>query len=145
VAVGYAAAETTAPDSGPVGVVIGLALGCFLFLVSYYAGSAVLLSSAGAREILKEDAPQLYNVVEEMVIASGLGALPKIYIMESRVANAFATGRDPKTSAVAVTEGLLGICTRDELQGVIAHEIAHIKNRDILFMTLLAVMAGPSP
>ncbi len=142
VAVGYTAAETTIPDSGPVGVVIGLTLGCILFLISYYSGSAVLLSSAGAREIAKEDAPQLYNVVEEMVIASGLGAQPKIYVIESRAANAFATGRDPGTSAVAVTEGLLTICKRDELQAVIAHEIAHIKNRDILFMTLLAVMAG---
>jgi len=113
-----------------------------MFLVSFYSGGAVLLAAAGAHEVSREDAPQLHNIVEEMVIASGLGKAPKLYVIESNAANAFATGRSPEVAAVAVTEGLLNMLNRDELQAVVAHEIAHVKNRDILFMTLLLVMAG---
>lgn len=142
VAVGYFAQEIWYPTSGPEGAAFALCLGLFMFLVSYYWGDVVLLSTVGARAIEEKDAPQLYNVIEEMVIASGLSAIPKIYIIESPAANAFATGRTPEVSAIAVTEGLLRICNRDELQAVIAHEIAHIKNRDILFMTLLSNMVG---
>jgi heat shock protein HtpX len=142
VAIGYFAQEIMYPGSGHEGAIYALVTGSFLFLISYYTGGAILLSSIGAREIEKKDAPKLYNVVEEMVIASGLGAMPKIYVIESSAPNAFATGRAPHVSAVAVTEGLLNICSRDELQAVVAHEIAHIKNRDILFMTLLSVMVG---
>ncbi|OGQ83525.1 MAG: hypothetical protein A2289_19330 [Deltaproteobacteria bacterium RIFOXYA12_FULL_58_15] len=143
-AVGWAAGEVMEPgtNAGMMGIVLALIVGVVLFFVSFFSGSSVLLMSAGAKEIEKKDAPQLYNIVEEMVIASGLGSTPKIYVMESNAANAFATGRKPELSAVAVTEGLLNMLSRDELQAVIAHEIAHVKNRDILFMTLLSVMAG---
>lgn len=140
--VGYFAQEMEAPDSGHVGAVFALGLGLFMFIISYAWGGEILLSTVGAREIEKKDAPQLYNVVEEMVIASGLGIIPKVYVIDSPVSNAFATGRAPEVSAIAVTEGLLRICNRDELQAVISHEIAHIKNRDILFMTLLSIMVG---
>jgi len=142
VAVGYFAQEVRLPGSGHVGVMFAMGLGLFMFLISYYWGGEILLSTVGAREIEKKDAPRLYNVVEEMVIASGLGIIPKVYVIDSPASNAFATGRAPEVSAIAVTEGLLRICNRDELQAVIGHEIAHIKNRDILFMTLLSVMVG---
>ena len=142
VTIGYFTQEIMHPGFGHEGAIYALVIGSFLFLVSYYTGDTILLSSVGAHEIEKKDAPQLHNVVEEMVIASGLGAMPKIYVIESTSSNAFATGRAPAVSAVAVTEGLLSMCSRDELQAVIAHEIAHIKNRDILFMTLLSVMVG---
>ena len=142
VMVGAVAGELLQPGMAPIGIVGALILSSGLFLVSFYSGDSLLLRAAGANPIEKEDAPQLYNVVEEMVIASALGSMPNIYVIESPAANAFATGRKPEVSSVAVTEGLLNILDRDELQAVIAHEVAHIKNRDILYMTLLAVMAG---
>ncbi|MBI3179606.1 MAG: M48 family metallopeptidase [Deltaproteobacteria bacterium] len=141
-AVGFTASEMYQPGSGPAGVAIAGAVALVLFVISYFSGSSILLSAAGAHEVSKEDAPQLYNVVDEMVIASRLGAMPKLYVIESNAANAFATGRNPQVAAVVVTEGLLNVLNRDELQAVIGHEIAHVKHRDILFMTLLAVMAG---
>ena len=140
--VGYAAGEVIEPGLGVFGLGLATILAIGLGVFSYFAGSATLLAASGAREVGKEDAPQLVNVLEEMVIAAGLSATPKLYIMDSPVANAMATGRDPKHSAVAVTEGLLARLNRDELQAVIAHEVAHVYNRDILFMTLLSVMAG---
>ena len=141
-AVGWVAAEMLQRGAGPGGIAIAIVIGFFMFLVSFYSGGSVLLTAAGAHEVSKADAPQLFNVVEEMVIASGIGSMPKVYVIESNAANAFATGRSPEVAAVAVTEGLLNMLSRDELQAVIAHEMAHVKNRDILFMTLLMVMAG---
>src|SRR5947208_8140116 len=95
----------------------------------------------GARQTVKADQPQLFNVVEEMAIASGL-PMPAIYLIEDTAPNAFATGRDPRHAAVAVTRGMLKKLNRSELQGVIAHELAHVRNRDILLSMLLAVMVG---
>ena len=95
-----------------------------------------------ARKIEKKDHPTLFNVVEEMTIASGLPRVPDVYIIDDPSPNAFATGRDPQTSVVAVTSGLLEVLDRDELQGVVAHEIGHIRNRDILYMTMVGVMLG---
>ncbi len=86
--------------------------------------------------------PQLFNVVEEMKIAAGLPKMPKIYIINDPAPNAFATGRSPETASVAVTAGLLARLNRDELQGVIGHEISHIVNRDILFITVAGIMLG---
>lgn len=140
--VGYAAGEIIEPGLGGVGLGLAAVLALGLGVFSYFAGAATLLAASGAREVGKENAPQLVNVLEEMVIASGLGATPRLYIIDSAVPNAMATGRDPKHAAVAVTEGLLARLNRDELQAVIAHEVAHVYNRDILFMTLLSVMAG---
>ncbi len=141
-ATGFGAFELMAPGAGGIGIGVALCLGVGMFLVSFYAGNSVLLAAAGAHELNRDAAPQLYNIVEEMVIASGLGQMPKLYLIESNAANAFATGRNPEVAAVAVTEGLLNLLNRDQLQAVIAHELAHVKNRDILYMTLLAVMAG---
>ena len=101
-----------------------------------------LLATSGARRIEKKDHPVLWNVVEEMKIASGLEHMPAVHIIDSDAANAFATGRSPERSAVAVTSGLLERLSRDELQGVIAHELAHINNRDVLYLTVASIMMG---
>jgi heat shock protein HtpX len=111
-------------------------------VVSYYSGSAILLQMSNARKIEHNDHPRLYNVVEEMTIAAGLPRRPDVYIIDENAMNAFATGRDPEHAAVAITKGLLQRLNRDELQGVIAHEIGHIRNRDILFGTVAGIMVG---
>ncbi len=113
-----------------------------LSLLAVYGGDRLVLRSAHALPIEKRDSPRLWNVVEEMTIASGLGQPPRVYIVEDHAPNAFAVGRSPEKSAVAVTSGLLRLMNRDELQGVIAHEIAHIRNLDIRFMTMAAVLVG---
>lgn len=127
---------------GSVGLLFALALWFFLTLISYFQGDRIVLAVSRARRIGKEDHPTLYNVVEEMTIASGLGTLPAIYIIDDPSPNAFAAGRNPEHAVVAVTSGLLMMLSRDELQGVIAHELGHIRNRDVLYMTMLAVMLG---
>lgn len=142
VAVGYALAEYAAPGAGPFGVVLALIVWAVQALVSYYAGGKIVLSMSGARKIEKQDHPVLFNVVEEMCVASGNPKVPDIYIIDDDALNAFATGRDAEHSAVAVTAGLLKELDRDELQGVIAHEISHVRNRDVLYMTMLGVMMG---
>jgi heat shock protein HtpX len=113
-----------------------------LWLTAAAQGDAILLSASGAREIKKQDAPQLWNVVEEMTIAAGLRHMPRVYIIDDPAPNAFAAGYGPEKAAVAVTAGLLRELNRDELQGVIGHEIGHIRNLDIRFMTLAGVMVG---
>ncbi len=138
---GYGIGLFLFPDQPWVGLIIGVALWGFLWLIAVSGGSQILLSSTGARKISHEDNPRLDNVVEEITIASGLPAKPRVYIMDSNIPNAFAVG-SPKKSAVAVTTGLLTRLNRDELQGVIAHEIGHISNQDTRFMTLAGVMVG---
>lgn len=128
--------------SGIDGVIIALIIWIIMALVSYYNGAKILLSASHAKKVSKDVHPQLYNIVEEMKIASGLPAMPEIYIINEEAPNAFAAGRSPKHAVVAVTAGLLARMNRDELQGVIAHEMAHIYNRDIRFMTLAGVMLG---
>jgi heat shock protein HtpX len=123
------------------GISIAGVLWFFLTFVALIEGKNILLAFSGAKEVQSEDAPQLYNIVEEMKIASGLPTLPKIYIIESKAPNAFAVG-SPDNCAVAITSGLLAVLTRDELQGVIAHEIGHIKNQDTKFLTITGVMLG---
>ncbi len=112
-----------------------------LTLASYFGGSSALLGMSGAKEIKHADDPQLFNVVEEMCIAGGM-PLPKIYLINDTAMNAFATGRNPKHAAVAITLGLRQKLNRDELQGVMAHELSHVRNYDILYATLMAVMVG---
>lgn len=124
------------------GVIIALLIWMILSLISYFNGSKILLSASHAKKVTPDVHPQLFNIVEEIKIASGLPAMPEIYIINEEAPNAFAAGRDPKHAVVAVTAGLLSRLNRDELQGVIAHEMAHIYNRDIRFMTLAGVMLG---
>ncbi len=108
---------------------------------SYYGGASAILAMSRARRIEKKDDPQLFNVVEEMAIAAGV-PIPKVYLIDDSAPNAFATGRDPQHGVVAVTTGLRQKLTRDELQGVIAHEMSHIRNYDILFAVLMATLVG---
>jgi heat shock protein HtpX len=133
-------------DRARWGFTITVALGAagvafLLTLLSYYKGGGMLLAMSNAREIGKGDDPQLFNVVEELCLAAGL-PMPRICLIDDKAMNAFATGRDPKHAAVAITTGLREKLTRDELQGVLGHELCHVRHRDILFATLIAVMVG---
>lgn len=130
-----------AEGGGLTGIVIGFTVALIMSLVSFFSGDQVILSSVGAYKATRERHSQLINVVEELTMASGL-PMPKVYIVPDPSPNAFAAGRDPEHSIVAVNEGLLRILNREELQGVIAHELSHIQNRDILYATIVAVMLG---
>ena len=115
---------------------------CIVYsLISYYSSAKIALSLARAKEIQKSDNPELWNIVENLSITAGL-PMPKLYITPEMQINAFATGRDPKHAAVAVTTGSLQRLNKTELQGVIAHELSHVGNRDILVSTVAAVLAG---
>ena len=127
---------------GPLGAMVAFVIWFIQMLFAYYSGGQMLLSVSNAIKIEKADHPQLYNIVEEMRIASRLPAMPEIYVIDDPSMNAFATGRSPEHSAVAVTRGLLNTMNRDQIQGVIAHEISHITHRDTLYMTMLAVSLG---
>ena len=129
------------PRAGLVPTLVGLGIGVLLAFFSYQAGAGAILAMSGAKPIKTEDDPQLYNVVEELSIAAGL-PLPRIYLIDDTAMNAFATGRGPRNAVVAITKGLRERLTRDELQGVLAHEMSHVRNYDIRFAMLLAVMVG---
>ncbi len=128
-------------EGGIFGLIIAASIWLILTLISFSSGDQILLASSRAKAVTHDDHPQLFNIVEEMSIASGL-PMPKVYIIADPAPNAFATGRKPETASVAVTAGLLGRLNRDELQGVIAHEMSHILHRDILFVTLAGIMLG---
>ena len=128
--------------SGLFGLIIALVIWAVMNLIAYFQGGALILSLSRARKIGPDDYPRLWNVVEEMKIASGLEKMPEVYIIDDPAINAFATGRSPKHAAVTVTSGLLQKMNRDELQGVVAHEMSHIQNRDVLLMTLCSVLLG---
>ncbi|MHC4133371.1 MAG: M48 family metallopeptidase [Planctomycetota bacterium] len=123
------------------GMAVALVVGIVLTLVAWKQGSSIVLKAVGAREIAKREDPELVNVVEEMCIASGLPR-PKIHLIDSSATNAFASGMKPEESVVAITRGLREQLSRDELQGVIAHELAHIGNLDSRVMVLMAVIVG---
>jgi len=108
---------------------------------SYWFSDKIALSMTGAQPVDREYAPELHGIVEKLAKTAGL-PMPRIYITPSPQPNAFATGRNPQHAAVAVTQGLLNILNTEELEGVLAHELAHIKNRDVLISTVAAVMAG---
>jgi len=110
-------------------------------LISYYSSATIALKLARAKEIQKSDNPMLYNIVENLCIADGL-PMPKLYITPEMQINAFATGRNEKTACVAVTAGALAKLDKNELTGVLAHELSHVKNRDILVSTVAAILAG---
>jgi heat shock protein HtpX len=129
-------------SGGIFGVIIAFVVWGILTLVSVTAGSSIMLSASNAKPITPDIHPQLYNVVEEMRIAAGLTNMPKIYIINTDAPNAFATGISPEKASIAVTAGLLARLNRDELQGVVAHEMSHIFNRDVRFMTIAGVMMG---
>ena len=132
--------------AGPDGLVLGIGVALVVWGMQmgiYFAGAeALLLHGTFARELKREDSPQLFNIVEEMQLASGLPFVPRLHLIDDPAPNAFAVGSRPANSAICVTTGLLQQLNRDELQGVIAHEMSHLKNRDVNFMTLAAVLLG---
>lgn len=123
-----------------------VAFGFFIFslvmnFVSYWFSDKIVLSMYKAQEVSSEQAPALHKIVYKLCERSGL-PIPKIYIIPTQTPNAFATGRNPEHAAVAVTEGIMKILNEDELEGVLAHELSHVKNRDILIQTIVASIAG---
>jgi heat shock protein HtpX len=138
-AIGYG---TTGAVSGAVGVTTGaIVLAMLLSVGSFFAGDKLVLATSRAREVSQQSAPQLMNVVQEMALAAGT-PMPKVYIIDDTAPNAFATGRDPDHASVAITTGLLQKLDREELQGVIGHELSHVRNFDIRFALLVAVLVG---
>lgn len=129
-------------ESAIGGAAVALVLWFILWIVAATSGDKILLSLSGAQEVQKSDHPVLFNVVEEMTIAAQLPQRPRVYVVDDPSPNAFATGHSPESSAVTVTTGLLRILDRDELQGVIAHEIGHVKNRDVKLMSTAGIMVG---
>jgi len=126
---------------GPHGLVIAVIIAVAMTFGSYYASDKIVLAISRAKPVKKEDYPYLYNVVEGLAIAAGLPK-PRCYIIDDTAPNAFASGRNPKNSVIVVTKGLLEKLNRAELEGVIAHEMSHIKNYDVLVQTLAVVMVG---
>jgi heat shock protein HtpX len=139
-AIGYATVGGSSGGIGLLGVfgVVAIAWS----VIGYYSGDKMVLAVSGAHKVTHAEAPQLYNVVEEMTIAAGLPQVPAVYILDEASPNALATGRDPQHASIAVTRGLLERLDREELQGVIAHEMSHIRNYDIRFETLVGILVG---
>jgi len=125
----------------PAIVYAGVVFALVMNVGSYWWSDKLVVAMTGAKPIKKEDNPDLWNVVENLAITAGL-PMPKVYIVNDPSPNAFATGRNPENSVVAVTTGLLGILNRTELEGVVAHELSHIGNRDMLVSTVAVVLAG---
>lgn len=126
---------------GSTGAIIFLGISLIMNFVSYWFSDSIVLKMYNAREVSFEEGPELYTLVNNLASKADL-PMPKLYIVESATPNAFATGRNPSHAAVAVTTGILEALNEDELAGVIAHELGHIKHRDILISTLVAAVAG---
>lgn len=120
---------------------IATILGVVMGVGSYFAGDKLLLAASGAKEVDEVSAPQLTNVVRELALAANV-PMPKVYLIDDSAPNAFATGRDPQHASVAVTTGLVDKLDREELQGVIGHELSHVRNLDIRFALIVGVMVG---
>jgi heat shock protein HtpX len=123
------------------GLVLAFGISLLMNFGMYWFSDKIVLMSYGAKEATEEEAPRLYSVVRKLAAQAEL-PMPKVYIIPGESPNAFATGRNPEHAAVAATEGILGMLSEDELEGVIAHELAHVKHRDILTGTIVATMAG---
>ena len=126
---------------GKTGMTFALVMAFGMNFVSYWFSDKIVLKMYGAQEVTERDAPELYGVVRRLAQRAEL-PMPKVYIMDQDQPNAFATGRNPERGAVAVTNGLMRLLSQSELEGVIAHELAHIKHRDILVSTVAAAIAG---
>jgi heat shock protein HtpX len=126
---------------GRGGAMIAFALALVMNLISYWFSDKIVLSMYGARPLSPVDAPELYRMVERLAERAGI-PVPRLYVVPGEQPNAFATGRDPAHAAVAITAGLLRLLDTEEVEGVLAHEIAHIKHRDTLTMTVVATIAG---
>lgn len=127
--------------AGESGAVFAFLLAAAMNFGAYWFSDRVVLAMYGARQVNEAEAPELHSMVRELAQRGGL-PMPKVYIMENEAPNAFATGRNPQHAAVAVTTGILRILNREELMGVLGHELSHIRNRDILIGTVAATLAG---
>ena len=126
---------------GRNGFIMALVFAGLMNFIGYWFSDKIALKMSGAQEVSAQEAPQLHQMIETMCARASLPK-PRVYIIPEAAPNAFATGRDPKHSAVAVTEGLLQLLSREELEGVVAHELAHVKHRDILISSVAAMLAG---
>ncbi|MFN2544959.1 MAG: M48 family metallopeptidase [Actinomycetota bacterium] len=138
-AVGYALGLLF--QAGVAGLVIALVIAVFMSWGSYMYGDQIVLRSTRAREVSPQEEPRLHNIVDGLCIAAGIPK-PRVYIVPERAPNAFATGRNPEHSSLAVTQGLLDMMNRVELEGVVAHELSHVRDRDILVGTVVATLVG---
>src|SRR6266566_2433439 len=123
------------------GLVLGLVLAAVMNLGSYWFSDRIVLAAYGARELPEQDAPDLFRIVRELAVGAHM-PMPRVYLIPRESPNAFATGRSPEHAAVAVTEGILRLLTLDELRGVLAHELSHVRNRDTLTSAIAATLAG---
>jgi heat shock protein HtpX len=126
---------------GTGGMIIALFLAAGMNFFSYWFSDKIVLRMYKAQEVTPDETPQVYDIVRKLAVRAGL-PMPKIYVIPEKSPNAFATGRNPEHAVVAVTEGLLELMNREEIEGVLAHELAHIKNRDILIGSIAATLAG---
>ncbi|MFO0765169.1 MAG: M48 family metalloprotease [Patescibacteria group bacterium] len=139
-AAGYVYGELN--GSGYAGLVLALVVSLGMTAFSWFFGDKVVLATSGARRIESRDQyPYLWNIVENLTITAGM-PMPKLYVIEDSAPNAFATGRDPEQASVAFTTGIIALLENEELEGVAAHELSHVQNRDTLYMVLVAVMVG---
>jgi heat shock protein HtpX len=136
----FVAAIAGAYNPGVAGVVGVVAIG--YGLISYYASGSIIAAASGAHPVEKKDQPELYRVLENVAIAAGLPRTPDLYMIDDPSPNAFAAGRDPEHAYVAVTTGIVKLLDHRELEGVLAHEISHVRNRDVRLMSLAAVLVG---
>jgi heat shock protein HtpX len=126
---------------GTQGLVLGFALAAAMNLGSYWFSDKIVLRMYGARPLSEENAPELFTMVRELATSAQM-PMPRLYLVPTDSANAFATGRNPANAAVAVTDGIMRLLTRDELKGVLAHELSHVRNRDTLISAVAATLAG---
>jgi heat shock protein HtpX len=126
---------------GRDGAIIAFVIAALMNFVSYWFSDKIVLRMYGARQVTQSEAPELYQIVSDLTSKASM-PMPKVYVMENDTPNAFATGRNPEHSAVAVTTGILRMLSKEELMGVIGHELSHIRHRDILIQTIAATLAG---
>ncbi len=137
--IGYAIGGSA--TSGLFAMALAVFFGGLISAGSYFGGDSLVLAASGAKEVDETSAPQLLNVIRELTVAANI-PMPKVYIVDDTAPNAFATGRDPKHASVAITSGLLEKLDREELQGVMGHELSHVRNYDIRFALLVGVLVG---
>ena len=134
-------ATTGAAEAALLGAAIAVGIGLVAALASYYLGDGLVLAVSGAKEVTEQEQPQLLNVIREIALAAAV-PMPRVYLIDDTAPNAFATGRDPQHASVAITIGLLQKLDREELQGVMAHELSHVRNFDIRFSLMVGVLVG---
>ncbi|MEI7741351.1 MAG: M48 family metalloprotease [bacterium] len=126
---------------GNLGVQVFIIFSMFINVIAYFFSDSIVLKMSHAVPMMREDAPEIYSMIQNLTLCANL-PMPKVYLLEDRTMNAFATGRNKNHSAIALTRGLLEHMSHDEVEGVIAHEVSHIKNGDMRLMTIVAVVAG---